>query len=467
MMTALNLMLIIITVLIMRSVCEWARCTYISHRGSNNSVHQDSASTCPEHEVCKNTLTISYIDIPPYSRGQLFERIVEGCCGKSCTNFYTLKHYTNISQVRLSHTNSSDFVLPFLGSSSASQLFGYHFIPFIDVPYAYYITPRHASPIARLMKNSVGMYALIILCLFMAVISGFIIWISEMFSDYKCYRPFFPGVFEGFWWSFTVVTSGYGARIVKSMPGKVYTVIWILVGVVMFSLMTSTFTAELMNIMGRHDDSISGGEVGVLKFRDYDASLVVQEGGIILETEAPDFYADLLDLVRMLRMKRVDGILLDKYTLAYARGYLDWKKSNLDTHIDDISKDIKYFLTDTDSTLLPYNGEKLSYGVLVKRHKYYEFLNSAVRDNRLSLETAVESEMNKIFPRKKQGAIIDPDQSVLFWNIVGWIALIIGVICVAGILYEVYHLSRRLKKGKIGSDTICCLVDIVKDHTNQ
>ena len=103
----------------------------------------------------------------------------------------------------------------------------------------------------------------------------------------------------------------------------------------------------------------------------------------------------------------------------------------------------------------------------MKKHEDYEFLNSAVRDNRLSLETAVESEMNKIFPRKKQGAIVDPGQSVLFWNIVGWIAVIIGCICVFGVSYEVYHWSRKHNNGLMGLDTITCLVDLLKDQRNM
>ena len=68
-------------------------------------------------------------------------------------------------------------------------------------------------------------------------------------------------------------------------------------------------------------------QVGVLKYRDYDASLVVREGGVIQHTDASDFHADLLQLVHMLRVGSVDGVLLDKYTLAYAKGFLQWKRS--------------------------------------------------------------------------------------------------------------------------------------------
>lgn len=45
----------------------------------------------------------------------------------------------------------------------------------------------------------------------------------------------------------------------------------------MFGFLTSQFTAELMVAMQPRDDSMTGANVGVLKYRDYDASVVVSE----------------------------------------------------------------------------------------------------------------------------------------------------------------------------------------------
>ena len=59
-------------------------------------------------------------------------------------------------------------------------------------------------------------------------------------------------------------------------------------------------------------------------------------------------------------------------------------------------EDIDFFLTRTDISLKEYKGNRLSYGVLVKNYEDFLYVSSAVRDNRLSLETAVESEMNEV-----------------------------------------------------------------------
>ena len=47
--------------------------------------------------------------------------------------------------------------------------------------------------------------------------------------------------------------------------------------------------------------------VGVLQYRDYDATLVVVEGGVVVESDGWNFYSDVLNLLRMLRTKEIDG----------------------------------------------------------------------------------------------------------------------------------------------------------------
>ena len=334
------------------------KCTYIGYRGRNAS-----EEVCTKSIFCSKSFRIAHVEFPPYSTSKVFEKVVEHCCGP-CTNITHTNTYRNISEVKLSsHPNETDFILPFLGKSSAVDLYGYHFIPFMDCPSAYYITLKHPAVTARIIDKCSSLYTVIVMCILVAVISGFIVWILEMIYAKRRSRlpSFASGLFEGFWWSFTTITSGYGAKIVKSIPAKLYSVLWIFFGVVMFSLLTSMFTAELMNAMNPHHDSMSGRRVGVLKYRDYDASLVVREGGIIKETNSWNFYSDVLSLIRMLRDGEVDGFVIDKYTLTYTKGYLQWKKTNNDTLVtmdktrgdkyEERKEDIYFFETGLSSTL--------------------------------------------------------------------------------------------------------------------
>ena len=78
-------------------------------------------------------------------------------------------------------------------------MYGYHFIPFADVPHVFFITPAHDSPVSRMLKNCQGMYVLIIMCLLATVVSGWLVWFIEtLFRNNRQERqPFFRGVFEG------------------------------------------------------------------------------------------------------------------------------------------------------------------------------------------------------------------------------------------------------------------------------
>ena len=150
------------------------KCTYIGYRGRNAD-----KEVCSESRFCRKSFRIAHVEFPPYSTSKIFEKVVENCCGP-CTNITRMKMYRNISEVKLSsHPNETDFILPFLGKSLAVDLYGYHFIPFIDCPSAYYITLKHRPVTARIIEKCLSLYPVIIMCILVAVISGFIVWILE------------------------------------------------------------------------------------------------------------------------------------------------------------------------------------------------------------------------------------------------------------------------------------------------
>ena len=146
-------------------------CMYIDYRGENDQTNYK----CAQHKMCKRNYIISRIAMPPYSTAQLLEKVINRCCG-NCTMLNTQFWFRNISEVSLETMEQSDFILPFLGKSSAVTLYGYHFLPLTDVPSAFYFTPKRRSILAGLIINCLNLYPLIVVCLLMAVISGFIAW---------------------------------------------------------------------------------------------------------------------------------------------------------------------------------------------------------------------------------------------------------------------------------------------------
>lgn len=431
------------------------KCMYIDYRGRNQS--DDSGLNCTLSRICQKQFRISYIQIPPYSTAELLESMIKKCCGK-CTRIKLEKQFLNISETSFAAFNNSDFILPFIGRSTAKSLYGYLFIPIVDVPNVFLFTPKHRSIIEELILGCLNLYPMIVLCLLMAAISGFIVWILETWHEpHQFPRAFLPGVFEGFWYSLVSMTTvGYGDRIVTSIPARLFSVLWILIGIIMFGLLTSLFTAEILKVTEPHSHTMSGSKIGALKYRDYDATLIVKHGGVVRETDAWNFYSDVLMLVRMLRTGIIDGFVLDKYTLAFTIGYFNWKKTEQDFLLArNISspgesyevrrEDIEFFEKKTYRTLKDYQGEKLAYGVLVKNREDYDYFRHAMEDNRIALEAAVGSLMNEQFPRVKEPDIF-ATSSEHFQDAIKIIGIIIGLIGLFGLFFEIPRNKKKLTK---------------------
>lgn len=248
-----------------------------------------------------------------------------------------------------------------------------------------------------------------------------------------------------------MTTVGYGDKTIRSIPARIFSVIWILIGIAMFGLLTALLTAEIMKAVAPHKHIfMSGANIGALKYRDYDASLIVKRGGILWETKnTNNFHSDILELVRMLRDGEIHGFVLDKYTLAYARDYFFWKmKGLMDPFLatqqypqgepySERSEDIKFFLNNTFKTAKSYDGEKFSYGALVKDPLVYQYFRNAVRDNRLSLDTNLGSAMNQIFTKPDDIGLFNASGTIFLDTALALCGILCGI-CLFGIIYELY-----------------------------
>lgn len=149
-------------------------CMYIDYRGSTPHQEED----CSKFDMCKRLYKLSMINVPPFSTAGLLESIIQKCCG-NCTKYMYFRDFRNITEVSLASMNGSDFIMPFLGKSSSETLYGYYFLPLVDVPSVFYFTPMHRSILVDLIIRCLNLYPLIVVCLLMAVISGFIAWSLE------------------------------------------------------------------------------------------------------------------------------------------------------------------------------------------------------------------------------------------------------------------------------------------------
>ena len=185
------------TLLVVVQICDVRAmeesCAYIDYIGSDFNITDRG---CVQNNVCTKgrVFNISYIVFPPYfypamtveesADDQLIkqrpiEQIMRRCCG-TCIQFSDIHIFRNLSEVTLPLIKTSDFVYPFFASSSTDMLYGYHYLPFVGAPQIMYITRKVRPDIRSLLLRVLPVS---IICLLMAVVSGFVCWLLETWEN--------------------------------------------------------------------------------------------------------------------------------------------------------------------------------------------------------------------------------------------------------------------------------------------
>ena len=187
-----------------------------------------------------------------------------------------------------------------------------------------------------------------------------------------------------------MTTVGYGDKKPNTILAKLYSVFWILIGMVMFNIITSVLTSEIIKANSPTIITMVVAKVGTLTFREYDRLFVAKNGDILVEHGGWDFYSDIFLLIRKLRNRKIDGNLFDRYTFSYITALLKYalkgeveffKKHNYDYW----KAEMEFFKRDTMHTEKLYDGERLSYGILVGDANIYQHFSVAIDDNRFSV----------------------------------------------------------------------------------
>lgn len=417
------------------------KCVYIRSGRFNYSELLDCNST----NICNQDFTVTSLLTPPYSNHNLVVDIIKECCGSCHKDHNIAVSYIpvngDIMNLMATIRNVSDFVFPFIAPADVRILYGWYFVPVAHVSSFIYITRREHNVLSNLIRSTMKLYPLVIICLSLAIISGFIIWLLETwFNEKEFPRPFFAGWAEGVWWSFiSMTTVGYGDKTPKKVVARIFSVVWILMGISLFNILTAEVTSILVKANNPAPPNVRGKTVGVLKYREYDRSYVTHNGGFVYHSQLvvknENFYTDLAHLVMCLRTKQINGLLLDKYTLAYTFDYFMEKVNSNDK---DERQNANFMVNETIRTEKNYVGEKMVYGITIKNKEHYEFFGNAIMDNRIALMSSKESG-GKISIRNKvenTKLLFDP-QGDYFVHGVGAIFGAIACILAFGVIFEI------------------------------
>jgi hypothetical protein len=417
-------------------------CLHLDYtRSENESVNNQ----CSKIHVCNKTFTISYIQVPPYHTiFSINNDILKRCCG-NCTPVskeYEIRHLHNSEGLfnRMS-INSSDFIFPVLEKSTATRSHGYFFIPVVRLPSMIYVTAIRQSVFERAVISCINLYPLLTICLLMSLISGFIVWMMETRVNTEEFPRSFPtGWVKGIWWSVVTMASTGLESTPRSLLARILSVIWIVTGVIMLGLLTSSITAAM--IKPTPIPKMDGAKVGTLKHRPYNDFMITKHGGRVRTYSASDVYSEFYELAKSFYLGEIDGILMDKYTLSYATKYI----SNMSRRMRQ-NKIPKYFTTNTVLTE-KNDDESMSFGILVKDGEVYKYFENSIRDNWLYYEKMFSMYVNNIsedeqrrrlFIKDFTAPLFSPSDPFVYYAMAGF-AVTLLLICVFGMLYE---LSRR------------------------
>ena len=423
--------------------CKQSKCTIKLDLEVCYSTEQANVTKigCVQQDICRKQVKISYVTLEPYSY-EIVADLLRTCCGP-CINVSEVNVLTKISQIPPPTTNNiSHFVFPVLGRANAFKVFGYYFIPLIETRSIFYITHKADDLINQLITSCINMWPLVIICLLMVMISGFIGWIMETWDNKEHFpRPFMEGWFEGFWWSFiSMTTVGYGDKVPKSIAARLFSVVWIFIGITTFSLVTAMLSSEITAANTLAPPTMLGSKVGAIRHRLYEAIVTAKHGGILIDIQPMNVPDGVRDLIIMLKNKEINGFVLDRYTLLLLYRHFE----NID-----IYKDVIEFLkTRTIQTEMSYMRDEFSYGILVKDKEDYTFLSEFVMGNRDVLNTCNDLLINKYSSEVRVEPIKNPLFSTsgkVFLPTVIALSIIITLITCYGILYDIRRRRTRYR----------------------
>lgn len=400
-----------------------------------------TAKKCRDIPVCRKQFNITYVELEPYST-LLVSDLLSTCCGP-CVNSTEVHKLTKISQMSEAVMRESHFVFPVLGRPDMVSLYGYRFIPLIETPNVYYITVKQHNLIQKLIVECLNMWPLMIICILMVMISGFLCWLTETWSNRDEFpRTFIKGWFEGIWWAFiSMTTVGYGDKAPKTIAARFFSIIWIVVGITTFSLVTAMLTSEISAANSLPPPTMKDANVGAIRHRIYEAILIAHQGGTLVDVKA-NLADGIRQLINMLENKEIDGFVLDRYSLMSFY-------SHYENH-ERYKKDIHYLRTKSLLTELQHT-EAFLYGVLVKNVEDYEFLEDYMKSNRDVINTCTNLFLNSYSRQVRvyqEKISLFSTKGQMFWPSFVICISIIVIICIFGVIY-----GYSMKKSHNSKDT--------------
>ena len=259
----------------------------------------------------------------------------------------------------------------------------------------------------------------------MSLIAGFFVWIFDTWKNKEEFpRPFVDGLREGFWWGIVSMTTvGYGDKTPKSHMARLFAVIWFLIGIIVCAIYVGSISSDIMASRIPDKPEISGKKVGALKGRMPDALMIAQHGGRLHEMEFNETVHGIVDLMKALRSKEIDGFVLSRPTYYY------FKRTDFGRKYKEDVRDVTLTLTETN-----FQEDKYVAGMLVKNVQDYTYLRMYFESNWPNIQGCYLYEMNykyEKFHNEEENTL----SGLFIPFLVGSLVLLVVILCF-GAVYE-------------------------------
>ena len=234
-----------------------------------------------------------------------------------------------------------------------------------------------------------------------------------------------------------MTTVGYGDKCPKSFVGRLFAIVWILIGITACAVYTANLTTDLMAFRSKLGTGIEGKRVGLLKGRLDAITLVNHHGGVPIEVEHNTTFEGILDLIRRLQDKNISGFLLSKDTFQYFSRIVQHKHA-------DVKENMKQHLM---LTRKPSSSNSVSYGILVKHVDDYRYFKQYIDTNQMVIEACYTARSNDRSSEVKLHTNFSADKEVFNTFLVYSLA-VLGVLFLLGVSYEITTYCRSSHEGK-------------------
>ncbi|XP_031573985.1 uncharacterized protein LOC116307805 [Actinia tenebrosa] len=354
-------------------------------------------------------------------------------------NMSAFQHNELDVQALIDDTNDLSF--PVYGWKWQDRYQGiYRYIPLVESPgFAFLLKePETESPLKAVVSSIIDTWPYILITLMMALLAGIVIWfLDTAYNEEQFPHSYLRGVGNGWWWAFiSMTTLGYGDKVPAATHSKVFAVIWVLTGLVVYGILSGSITTAFTTIVYQSSTQLYGSKVATIA--DTPEYRFAVRRNAKVNTEAN--YTSFEEVLQALVDRKVTGMLMDAYEAGTKR------------------------------------EQFLKSGGLIRIHKVYDFASTfgvvlAGRSTRLYqcsrnwmsghraemsahiakfIKVVQEEEVNEMV--EITTGLFDPESSV-FKGFLQYSLIALAILAIPGVIWEIFYQIRKRKKNKLAADS--------------